>query len=57
MANTILSISLGTDSIIMTIFAHINQQLILLTEEFSMNKNYEPANLKLVLERHCRIIE
>lgn len=48
---------LGTDSTIMMIFAHINQQLIYLAEEFSFARTLESNRIKLVLERHCRIIE
>lgn len=53
----VIALRSGNDSIIMMIFAHINQQLILLAEEFSVEKTYKTVNLKSVVEKHCRIFE
>lgn len=52
-----VSFLMGSDSTILMLYAHINQQLILLAEEFAFKKTYEIANLKIIVRRHRRIIE
>ena len=51
-----ISYSLGTDAIVTMIYAHINQQFIILSEEFADLKNNDPE-LKHLITRHCRLVK
>lgn len=51
-----ISYSMGTDAIVTMIYAHINQQFIILSEEFICLKNNDPV-LKVLINRHCRLVQ